>query len=131
MELEQRINDSWKGIGKLGKIHFVFNNYNMAIRQSWFEIIAIYDGYKDEFIVVNDLYNIGFVKSSREALTALFAIFSNENKGDTEYKKLYPILRERVNSTKELGMARDCKISYIHSTNMQKRLSEYIVTKVL
>jgi len=126
MTLEQRINDTWKGIGRLGKFHFVFNTYNMAIRECWFELIALYDGYNDVFLVVSDLYNINFVKSSREALITLFTVFANDAKGNPEFTNIYQALRKGINSTTELGLDRDCKIKYIHSSNMQKGLSELI-----
>jgi len=126
MNVEQAVNDTWKGIGRLGKLHFVFNTYNMAMQGHWFDLIAIYDGYNDNFFVVSDLYNRSFNKSSRKALLELFLIFANENKGNIEYKELYHNLRQYPESTKDIRLERDCSISYIHSSNMQKKIMKYL-----
>jgi len=127
-ELERNVNDTWKGLGRLGKLHFVFNTYNMAIYGYWFDLIAIYDGYNDQIIVVSDLYNVGFVNSSRKALMTLFMTFANNNiiSDEFTFETLYKGLRGYISNTKKLGLEKNCTISYIHSTNIQKRLNEII-----
>ena len=126
----KHIDNTWRGIGRLGKIHFVFNTYNMAIRGYWFDLIALYDGYNDEFIVVSDLYNVQFTKSSREALHTLFAVFGNNNKNSMiNYEELYKHLRDYKENTLDMSLECNCLIRYIHSSNIQGRLNNLIEVK--
>jgi hypothetical protein len=125
--MRDNVDDTWKGVGRLGKLHFVFNTYNMAMQGYWFDLIALYDGCNKQFIVRSDLYNVSFSKSSREALHTLFAVFGNDNKLDMiKWEDLYQGLREYKKTTKELGLLQDFKIFYIHGGNIQERLNDLI-----
>lgn len=123
--LEELTNETWLGLGKIGKIHFVYNRYSCAMRSVWFKPIAVYDGYNDQFIVISDFYNNPTNESIRKDMKLLFSIFANDTVTLENISLIYNN-NNLVTNTEELGLKRKVEIVRVHSNSMSKNLDKYL-----